>query len=107
MRKNIWSIAIGLVLAVIGVGILGNALFNWNFKIFIEGWWALALMIVSLGFVVKEGPKLYNVASLIIFGFLFLRYHVPALEKIDLWTLVVGVIILCVAAQIIINAINP
>lgn len=106
MKKNFLPIFIGVLLAIVGIGIMGNGLFNWDFKLFIDGWWALALMVMFVIFIIKDGPKLFNVLGAVVFGLIFVGYRIKLFSGINIWTVVVGIVILYFGARVIYDAVK-
>ena len=58
-RITLSRIFIGLIIIGIGVGYLGNALWNWNFEIFFDGWWTLFLILPALYIMIKWKINLF------------------------------------------------
>lgn len=106
MRKKIIAIIIGVIVLLLGIGIIGNAVGAWNFKVFIDGWWALLLMIMFL-FAIIAHPNAFNVCGMLIFGFVFLRYHIEVLKSVNVWLIILGGTVLFIGLSIIIRSIRP
>ncbi len=107
MRKKIIAVLIGLVVIAIGVVLVGNGAFGWNINIFIDGWWAVLLMLMFLFGIINDGPNFVNVIGLVLFGVLFARYHVPVLKDVNVWLIIGGAIILCIGVRLIYRAFAP
>ena len=63
-RITLSRIFIGLIIIGIGVGYLGNALWNWNFEIFFDGWWTAFLILPALYIMIKWKINLFCVLLL-------------------------------------------
>lgn len=107
MRKKLIAVLLGIIVVALGVVLVGNGAFGWNINIFIEGWWAILLMLLFLIGIINDGPNLVNVIGLVLFGVLFARYHVPVLKDVNVWLIIGGAIILCVGVRIIYRAFSP
>lgn len=64
-RTTLSRIFIGLIVVAIGVGYLGNALWNWDFKIFFDGWWTLFLIIPAIYSLIKWKINLFSILLLV------------------------------------------
>ena len=106
MKNKIIAVLIGIIVVLLGVGIVGNAVGVWNFKVFIDGWWALLLMVLFL-FATISRPNSFNVCAMIVFGFVFLGYHIEALKSVNVWLVILGAAVLFIGANIIIKAFRP
>jgi hypothetical protein len=71
MRKNIVFVLWGLLFIGIGIGLIGNVIELWDYKIFFDGWWTLFLIIPALISLVQNGFKAFNLILLSV-GVLFL-----------------------------------
>lgn len=60
-RTTLSRIFIGLLVVAIGVGYLGNALWNWNFELFFDGWWTLFLIVPAVYGFIKWEFNLFNI----------------------------------------------
>ena len=78
-RITLSRIFIGLIIIAIGVGYLGNALWNWNFEIFFKGWWTLFLILPSLYTIIKWRLNLFSIL-LIALGILLLLHYLNSKE---------------------------
>lgn len=107
MKKKLIAVLIGLIIVALGVVLVGNGAFGWNINIFVEGWWAILLMLLFLLGIINDGPNFVNVIGLVLFGVLFARYHVPVLKDVNVWLIIGGAIILCIGARIIYRAFAP
>ncbi|GEM_PF-6109593 len=104
MKKKINAVILGALIIVIGLGLLGNGLFDWQLKLFFPGWWALALAVLCIVMIVNYGPEPWNVLGTCIFAFLFARYYIPALESVNLWASLGGCVVIYAGVQIITDA---
>lgn len=107
MKKKIIAVLLGLIIVALGVVLVGNGAFGWNVNIFIEGWWAVLFMLLFLIGIINDGPNVFNVVGLVLFGVLFARYHVPVLKNVNVWLIIGGAIILCVGVRVIYRAFAP
>ncbi|MBE6884528.1 MAG: hypothetical protein E7487_07975 [Ruminococcaceae bacterium] len=98
-RITLSRIFIGLIIIAIGVGYLGNALWNWNFEIFFKGWWTLFLILPSLYTIIKWRLNLFSIL-LIALGILLLL-HAQALLTVDFWAVFLPVLAILVGLYII------
>ena len=105
-RRKIITILIGVIIVLLGVGIVGNAVGAWNFKVFIDGWWALLLMIMFL-FSIISSPNAFNVCGMLVSGFVFLRYHIEALKSVNVWLIILGAVVLLIGIKLIIRSFRP
>ncbi len=64
-RTTLSRIFIGLVVVAIGIGYLGNALWNWDFRIFFDGWWTLFLIVPAIYSLIKWRINLFSILLLI------------------------------------------
>lgn len=93
MKRN-YSLLLGAAIIAIGVGYLCNALFNWNFSIFFDGWWTLFLIIPALVKMIKHGAKRPYVTVLLFGIFLFIICNIPSMMILPSCIILLGVLIL-------------
>lgn len=99
MRNKLSNLIWGLLFIVIGVGIAGNVLFNWDFRIFFPGWWTLFIIIPCLASIVRSGFNVGAVTGLFIGGMLLAAHYVDL--DINFWKLIVPVILIAIGIKII------
>ncbi len=71
MRKYIGNVLWGLLFIGAGIGLIGNALEFWDYKLFFDGWWTLFIIIPAFISMVQTGPKISSFIMLAV-GVLFL-----------------------------------
>jgi len=64
MRRMFGRIMWGIFFIGIGIGYAGNVLDLWNFNLFFDGWWTLALIIPCLFHMVYFGFSFMNIGGL-------------------------------------------
>ncbi|TAH74901.1 MAG: hypothetical protein EWM47_01085 [Anaerolineaceae bacterium] len=99
MRNKISNLIWGLVFIVIGVGVAGNVLFDWNFRLFFPGWWTLFIIIPCLVSIIRTGLNVGATTGLIIGVMLLVAQYVDF--DVDLWKLIVPVILIIIGLRIV------
>ncbi len=64
MGKRISRTVLGLCIAAVGIGYLGNQFSWWHFDLFFEGWWTLFIIVPCLVAIIESGPHLGNLLGL-------------------------------------------
>lgn len=82
--QNKQSNTVGIVLILIGVYLVGNIFFDWDFSIFFDGWWTLFIIIPSALSLKKNGVTPKAITGLCIGLALFLS----ARDIIPFWTII-------------------
>lgn len=98
MRNKVSNLLWGLIFIVIGVGIAGNVLFDWNFNIFFPGWWTLFIIIPCLLSILRSGFQVGAITGLIIGLMLFVAQYISL--DVSLWKLVVPAILIIIGLKI-------
>lgn len=106
-RRKIIAVLFAILIIAIGVIIIGNNAFGWKINIFIDGWWALLLMIGALFLIIKDGPNFLNIMGLLFFGVLFLKYHITLLKDVNIWLVILGMLVVFIGVSIIVRAFKP
>ncbi len=89
---------IGLLIIAMGVIILGNNLFVWNFNLFFEGWWTLIIIIPSVIRLFK-GKVQEAIFGIVVGIFLLL-----ATRDVISWTLFAPIIIILIGVSILFSS---
>jgi predicted membrane protein len=99
MRNKLSNLVWGLVFIVIGVGVAGNVLFDWNFRIFFPGWWTLFIIIPCLVSIIRSGLNIGAITGLLIGVMLFIAQYVNF--DVSIWKLIVPVILIIIGLKIV------
>ncbi len=99
MRNKVSNLIWGLIFIVIGVGIAGNAIDLWDFKLFFPGWWTLFIIVPCLASVIRSGFSTGSTTGLIIGSMLLLSHYIDL--KIDWWDMIVPAILIIIGVRII------
>ena len=98
MRNKLSNMIWGLIFIVIGVGIAGNVLLGWNFRIFFDGWWTLFIIIPCLISIIRSGITVGASSGLIIGVMLLVSHYINI--NIDWWKLIIPVILIIIGLNI-------
>lgn len=98
MRNKISNLIWGIIFIVIGVGIAGNILFDWNFHIFFDGWWTLFIIIPCLLSIIRSGLTIAASGGLIIGVMLLVSQYVDI--GIDWWKLIIPAALIVIGLKI-------
>lgn len=98
MRNKISNLIWGLIFIVIGVGIAGNILLDWNFRIFFTGWWTLFIIIPCLVSIIRSGITVGASSGLIIGVLLLVSQYVDI--GIDWWKLIIPAVLIIIGLKI-------
>ena len=98
MRNKISNLIWGIIFIVIGVGIAGNILFDWNFHIFFDGWWTLFIIIPCLLSIIRSGLTIAASGGLIIGVMLLVSQYVDI--GIDWWKLIIPAVLIVIGLKI-------
>lgn len=98
MRNKLSNLIWGLVFIIVGVGIAGNVLFEWDFRIFFPGWWTLFIIIPCLVSIIRDGFNVGSLTGLIIGVMLLVAQYVRF--DFNLWKLIVPVILIIIGIRI-------
>lgn len=99
MRNKISNLIWGLVFIFLGVGIAGDILGQWEFRVFFPGWWTLFIIIPCLVSIIRNGITLWSSAGFLIGIMLLITQYVNI--NIDWWKLIVPAILIVIGLQII------
>jgi hypothetical protein len=72
MKRNGFSIALGIVIVVFGVILAGNQMNFWELNVLFAGWWTLFIIIPSAINIGQSGIRFGNTLALIIGVTIFL-----------------------------------
>lgn len=98
MRNRISNLIWGSVFIVIGVGIAGDIMNLWNFRLFFPGWWTLFIIIPCLVSIVRGGISVGATAGLIIGVMLLVSQYVRF--DFNFWRLIVPTILIIIGLKI-------
>lgn len=98
MRNKISNLIWGLIFIVVGVGIAGNVLLDWNFRIFFPGWWTLFIIIPCLISIIRSGITVGASSGLIIGVMLLVSQYIDI--NIDWWKLILPAILIIIGLNI-------
>ena len=101
MKNKVFSVLLAIIIVAAGVILIGNELFDWNVSLFIKGWWALLLSLMFLCGMIKDGPDAGNIVGVLLFGFLFAKNYIPALDDVNVWVLILGAFIISIGIGIL------
>lgn len=101
MRKKISSVILGLSVVALGVGFIGNGIFDWGFDPFVKDWWAALICFFCILSMISDKPNLFNVAGTIIFGMIFAENYIPSLENVSIWAIIGGAVVVGFGIDII------
>jgi predicted membrane protein len=103
MRNKISNLIWGLIFIVIGVGIAGNILFDWNYRIFFDGWWTLFIIIPCLMSIIRNGISVGASSGLIIGVLLLASQYINI--NVNVWRLILPVILIIIGLNIMFQGI--
>lgn len=98
MRNKISNLIWGLVFIVIGVGIAGDIMDLWDFRLFFPGWWTLFIIIPCLVSIIRTGINVGATTGLIIGVMLLVSQYVRF--DFNFWKLVVPAILIIIGLRI-------
>lgn len=99
MRNKIANVVWGLVFVILGVGIAGDVMELWNFRVFFPGWWTLFIIIPCLISIIRSGISVGATTGLIIGVMLLAAQYVRF--DINVWRLIIPVILIVIGLKII------
>lgn len=99
MRNKISNLIWGLIFIVIGLGIAGDVMNLWNFKLFFPGWWTMFIIIPCFISIIRSGINVGSTTGLIIGIMLLLAQYVKF--NFNYWGLIVPVILIIVGLKIV------
>lgn len=99
MRNKASNIVWGLVLIAIGVGIAGDIMDLWVFRVFFSGWWTLFIIIPCFVSIIQNGIS-FGATTGFIIGVMALVSHYINL-KIEWWELIIPAILIIIGLRII------
>lgn len=100
-KRNIVNIIIALLIIAIGVILIGNAIGVWDINVFFKGWWAAALMLMFLIFVINDSPNIFNVGGLVAFGIILLDKVGVIPENINVWLIILAAVLIVIGLRLI------
>ena len=98
VRNKISNLIWGIIFIVIGVGIAGNIIYDWNFRIFFPGWWTLFIIVPCLISIIRSGLTAGASTGLLIGIMLLLSHYMDI--GIDWWKLIIPVILISIGLKI-------
>jgi predicted membrane protein len=98
MRNKLSNLIWGLVFIVIGVGIAGDIMDLWQFRLFFPGWWTLFIIIPCLVSIVRTGINVGATTGLIIGVMLLVSRYVSF--DFNFWRLIVPAILIIIGLRI-------
>lgn len=99
MRNKIANVVWGLVFVILGVGIAGDVMELWDFRVFFSGWWTLFIIIPCLISIIRSGINVGATTGLII-GVMLLAAHYVRFD-INVWRLIIPIILIVIGLKII------
>lgn len=72
MRNKMSNYLWGIAFIAVGIGFAGNALGQWDFRLFFKGWWTLFIIVPCIISLFQDGPRTPSVIGLCIGGLLLL-----------------------------------
>lgn len=99
MRNKVANIVWGIIFIVLGVGIAGDVLGQWDFRLFFDGWWTLFIIIPCLISIIRNGISVGASTGLVI-GIMLLLSNYIRLD-ISVWKLIVPAILIIIGIKII------
>ena len=105
MKKTVLKIVIGVLILAVGIMLFGSIIGIWTIDF--SGWWALAIMIAAILFMISDKPNVVNVFMLLFGGAAFLRERgilIPA--DASLWLIALGILIVAFGIKLIISAVT-
>ena len=107
MKKTALKVIIGVIILAVGVILLGSLFGFWQLDLFFKGWWALAIMLAAIIFMVSDRPNIVNVFMLLFGGAAFLREREILIPKdANLGLIALGILVVAVGIKIIISAVS-
>lgn len=98
MRNKLSNLVWGLVFVFIGVGIAGDIMDLWNFRLFFPGWWTLFIIIPCLVSIIRSGINVGASTGLIIGVMLLVSQYVRF--DFNFWKLIVPAILIIIGLRI-------
>lgn len=99
MRNKISNLLWGLVFIFIGVGIAGDVMELWDFRLFFPGWWTLFIIIPCLASIIRSGITVGATTGLIIGLMLLLSRYIQF--NVNLWKLIIPTVLIIIGLKII------
>lgn len=99
MRRRLANLFVGLIFIAIGGCYALNTIFDWNFSIFFDGWWAFFIIVPSVYDMISTKIRARNVVIFLFGVWIFLACQ----DKWDwnLWKLTVPVLFVLIGLAII------
>lgn len=99
MRNKLSNIIWGIIFIIIGVGIAGDVMKLWDFKLFFPGWWTMFIIIPCLLSIIRNGINVGAITGLIIGVMLLVAQYVRF--DFNYWKLVIPTILIIIGLRII------
>ncbi len=100
MKRNAFSIILGLIIIFVGIYFGGRVLGFWDWDISFEGWWTLFIIVPGVLSVITSGPHIFNI-TVTGCGILMLLDEQHILRDELGYKLIVPLIIIAVGAGIV------
>ena len=100
MRSKLSNVLWGIVFIAAGLLIAGKVLWDWDFKIFFDGWWTLFIIVPCLISIFHQGPRISSFIGIII-GVLLLLSAQGIIESGLLWKLILPIILIAIGLKFI------
>jgi len=102
MKKDISTIIIGLLFLAAGVAIGGSMLGYFDFRVSLDGWWTLFLIVPALLAIAQGGVNVGNIVLLAV-GVILLLDQQRILPHNFSWRLIFPVILLAIGLQVLLG----
>ncbi len=102
MKRNFGALLFGILLLILGGAYLGSAFGLWPMTIFVDGWWALALVIFAVYLMLTSRPNWLNVGMFLLGVFFFIREQ-SWTARIDDKALFAGMALLYLGVMLIVH----
>ncbi|MEG0894697.1 MAG: LiaF-related protein [Oscillospiraceae bacterium] len=104
-KRNVTPLILGACFILAGIGYVGSEFFNWDFTLFFDGWWTLFIIVPSIISIISNGPRAFNIGTLLVGGLLLL-WELDLLPNVNLGKIIFSVIIIYIGVVFIINFIR-
>lgn len=105
MKRNISNTLWGLFFIVIGVGIAGNVMNLWDFKLFFRGWWTLLIIIPCFISMIQDGIGIGSLMGFLFGIVLLISYRVDM--NFNIWSLMVPFILIYIGVRFLLQSVSP
>ncbi len=99
MRNKLSNVLWGLFFIVVGIGIAGDVMDFWDFRLFFDGWWTLFIIVPCFISMLQSGFSTGSTVGFIIGVLLLMNYWIDF--NFNIWRLLIPAILILVGIRIL------